>query len=97
MGFKHLFVVLCLGFLTSCCCMNSGGGGCGQSSGYGTCQCADPYCRNNTCISSATCCEVYGNIGGQPRMVSENWDATYALDNTSFNDTTYSYRTPYYK
>ena len=49
------------------CGGGSDGGGCGNTcSEYdSTCQCTDPNCGKNPCLSRSDCCEAFGNVGAR--------------------------------
>jgi hypothetical protein len=42
-----------------------GWGGCGEDmdSPCGSCNCVDPRCGRNPCLSARRCCQAFGNIG----------------------------------
>lgn len=29
-----------------------------------SCQCTEPSCGNNSCLSAQACCKLFGNVGG---------------------------------
>ncbi|GEM_PF-5954761 len=48
------------------CMGGCGGEGCGSSCNdlCGSCNCTEPSCGRNPCLSARKCCEVFGNIAG---------------------------------
>lgn len=89
---KLYMVISCLILLTGCCALNPQAGNCNppcqtncNAATNDFCSCADPGCASARCMTTTTCCQAFGNIGGTRFQMTQITEENY--DNLTFVET----------